>query len=187
MKDLSTKKMIRDKEHRTTAFVQAYITNGFKTREAALSAGYSKNTNMAHLLDDPRVMTKLKDEFKKRTLAHEITATRVIEELGYIAFLDIGELFNDNGLPKLLSEIPEGSRRAIASIGVKTLFQDKDTPKSTIVSLVTNSKMDALKSLAKHFGMFVEKVEVKDVTLAGLISDARKREQSRIENSEFMQ
>jgi phage terminase small subunit len=60
----------------------------------------------------------------------EVTAKRIVEEVACLAFLDVGELFNDDGSMKSVPELDEHVRRAFNGVektddGLKLKAPDK--------------------------------------------------------------
>ena len=53
------------------------------------------------------------------------TITRVLEEFGRIAFLDIGEAFDEQGNLLPIRQMPEGVRRAISGIEYEDIFSGR--------------------------------------------------------------
>lgn len=94
--------------------------------------------------------------------SEHITATvdRVLSEYSHIAFLDIGEAFAADGSLLPIHEMPENVRRAIAGIEVASLNIDNDgkgeVGKLHKIKLLDKGK--ALQDLAKHLGMFIERI-----------------------------
>ena len=92
----------------------------------------------------------------------DLSATRVLEEYRRIGFSDIGALFDDHGRLKSLRELPRDVRAAIASMKVtKKNLTAGDGVMEDVVEVKLWDKTRALESLAKHFGLLVERVEIK--------------------------
>ncbi len=88
------------------------------------------------------------------------TVERLLEEYGHIAFLDIGEAFAPDGSLLPIHEMPESVRRAMAGIEVASLNIDNDG-KGEVGKLHKIKLLDkgrALQDLAKHLGMFIERI-----------------------------
>ena len=100
------------------------------------------------------MISKLQEKRGERT---EITADRVLEEYGKVAFASIGNYMDwgpsgvvlvpkDSLTPEQLAAVSEVSETASES-GVH-------------VKLKLHNKLDALNALGKHLGMFKDKVEL---------------------------
>lgn len=113
-----------------------------------------------------------------------ITATvdRVLQEYSHIAFLDIGEAFDGAGNLLPIHDMPEGVRRAIAGIEVADLNIDRDGQGSVgkLHKIKLLDKGKALQDLAKHLGMFVERLEHKVEITASIAETLRARRQERL-------
>ncbi len=100
----------------------------------------------------PKVIAR--QEFVKATV------DRVLEEYQHIAFLDIGQAFAADGSLLPIHEMPESVRRAMAGIEVASLNIDNDgkgeVGKLHKIKLLDKGK--ALQDLAKHLGMFIERI-----------------------------
>lgn len=84
----------------------------------------------------------------------ELTVERVKEEYGRIAFLDIRTLFAEDGNLKPISEWPEDAARAVAGIEV----EEASDRHGRIHKVRIINKISALDSIAKHLGMFVDRI-----------------------------
>lgn len=164
---------------REKLFVQEYLVD-LNGTEAARRCGYSERSaaRLAYdLLHKPPVKAAIQAAVDARAKKVGITAERVLEELGRIAFADIGQVFNAAGGLRPLSEIPEDARRALASVESDELFEGRGEERSHVgytrkVRLL--DKVRALELAGKNVGLFKEaKVEADD--LAAAIVAARKR------------
>ena len=93
----------------------------------------------------------------------EVTVERIAEELARIGFFDPRELFDDDGHPIPISELPEDAARVIAGIDVEDLFERDEEGRRTKVGQVLKyklaSKQPALETLAKWRKMLIERSE----------------------------
>ena len=89
----------------------------------------------------------------------EISEKTILEELARIAFLDLGECYDEDGYLLPLSEMGEDARRALAAIESVQLpsKDDGDLPR-VLKKIKAESKIKALELLGKHLAMFTEKV-----------------------------
>lgn len=104
----------------------------------------------------PKVL--IRNEFVKATVE------RVLQEYQHIAFLDIAQAFDPAGHLLPIHEMPEGVRRAIAGIEVASLNVDGDGkgPVGKLHKIKLLDKGKALQDLAKHLGMFIERISGAD-------------------------
>lgn len=93
--------------------------------------------------------------------AVKLTVERVLQEYACLVSLDISTAFDENGQLLPIHQIPEVTRRAIAGIEVAALNIDNDGMGSVgkLHKLKFYDKRAALADVAKHLGMFIDKVE----------------------------
>ena len=166
-------------------FVEEYLVD-LNATQAAIRAGYSEKT--AHssgprLLDNVGVASEIERRQSRVANKLEITAERVLTEISRMAFYDPGSLtgvrreengdysFDGIGGPEDIRDLPEDVRRAIVGWS---------WDKAGNFTLKLADKGRALDQLARHLGLFNDKV---DVNLKGSFSErimeARNRARSR--------
>jgi phage terminase small subunit len=166
---------MRKLSDKQTRFVQEYLIDQNATK-AAVRAGYSAKT--AHS-QGPRMLEHVgvKAEIEKRQakLADklEIKAESIAEEFLKMASYDPGEVMtwtDDKLTLKNSDDMTPAQRKLITEI--------KFTPTQfgTTKQIKLTNRMDALQNLARHLGMFKDRIEF-DVTddLAALAKEARQR------------
>lgn len=154
-------------------FVREYLID-LNATQAAIRAGYSANgadTAGPRLLENPDVKAAIDCAKLQRSERTEITSDRVLEEISRMAFYEPGELMIDGdageddhvsavidgrviyGLrgPADVKRLPEKVRRAIVGWSY-------DRNQNFTVKLADKSK--ALDQLARHLGLYTEKVEM---------------------------
>ena len=154
-------------------------------RQAAIRAGYSERTaaeQASRLLKRSRIQRAVHAALKEIHAKCEVTAERVIAELGRLAFSDVRQLYNESGGLRPIHEWPEDAARAVAGIDTDELFQGVGRDRERVgetkkVRLWT--KNHALETLARHFKLLTDKVEM-DVSdnLAELMKAARNRKKN---------
>ncbi len=89
------------------------------------------------------------------------TVKRVLEEYSRLAFHDISRAFNTDGSLKSIHDIPEDIRRSISGIEVVNYEEDGDGKGSIgkLHKIKIIEKTKPLDSIARHLGMFTDKVE----------------------------
>jgi len=91
--------------------------------------------------------------------------TQVLEEFGHLAFLDVGDAFDENGNLLPIKQMPEGVRRAISGIEYEDVFSGRGEERECtgrIAKVKFVDKKGALDSIAKHLGMFIERQQMLD-------------------------
>lgn len=147
-------------------FVEEYLIDCNAT-QAAIRAGYSPKTaneQGCRLLANVSISDAVAAGRAKLTKKAEITAERVIAELGKLAFLDIRKAFHEDGNLKPIHEIDDDTSAAISGLEVESIYggrgEDRDNI-GTIKKIKLSDKRGALDSLAKILGMVTDKLDVK--------------------------
>ena len=151
-------------------FVQEYLIDSNAT-QAAIRAGYSKKTAGqigAEYLKKPNIAASIAEAQKGLEKRTEVTQERVIQELACSAFLDIKDLFEDDGSLKLVRDMPESVRRSIAGLEVTEIFDRADGDQKTAIGLLKRVKLidknDSLGKIGTNLGMFKTQVKIEDTT-----------------------
>lgn len=147
-------------------FCQEYLVD-LNATQAAIRAGYSKDTaneigsqNLAKISISERI-TELRAERAGRL---EITKDMVLAEYAKIAFFDPSKIFKSTvgGDPYIdMSEATKEDWAAVTSIQCEDFVDGRgeDTREVRKVKVTLSDKKAALDSVAKHLGMFTDKVE----------------------------
>lgn len=149
----------RDKQ--SALFCRHYVATGFDKKEAARLSGLSIRSiwganGVWYRPGVPEAIQYLLDQCAKK---YEITADRVIREIAEIAFVNIGDAFNDEGELKHIRDMPRSLLSAIESIDVKTESLDIDGENSKLVSIAKikfHDKLNALDKLARKLNLFAD-------------------------------
>src|SRR6266849_11173689 len=106
-------------------------------------------------------ITLVKEAAEARALKlEEITAERTMRELAHVGFSRIGAVFDKNGNLQPVKQLPDHVQATVASVKtLKTNVVSGDGQQETTREVKLWDKMSALNTLAKHFGLVVEKVE----------------------------
>lgn len=144
-------------------FVAEYVKD-LNGTQAATRAGYSARTaneQGARLLANASVSQAIQTRQKAKLEALDFDAQRVIQELGRIAFTDMGGFFDDQGNIKAVKDMTPTQRAQLQSLEViKKNAAAGDGITDTVYKFKLWDKTKALDTLAKHFGLLVEKVDV---------------------------
>lgn len=136
-------------------FCQEYIID-LNATQAAIRSGYSESSAQqigSENLLKPVIQNYISFLNEERQKITGITAKRVIEELGRIAFSDIREVLTvDNALLDI-KQLDDDTAKAIASIKIS-----EDKSMGEVIGETKEvklwDKLKALDSLGKHFGIF---------------------------------
>lgn len=140
---------------KTLNYVEAYVAAGYSA-QTAYSAG-------------PRLGEKLKgaidEALSKRVAKLEIAADDVLGELKRIGLSDIRELFDAQGQPVDVKNLPEGVARALASVEVQLIgggeTLDDGAKKPAVVRVLKMKFWDkpkALELLGKYLKLWADRV-----------------------------
>lgn len=156
---------LTDKQSR---FVEEYLVD-LNATQAAIRAGYSENTahSIGHEnLSKPEIADAIAQAQQERSERTKVTQDMVIRELARIGFSDLRKLMSDDGVLKQPSDWDDETAAAISSMEVVrrgpnwTKDKDKEDEEPEYTHKIkTWDKNSALEKLAKHLGMFVDKVE----------------------------
>ena len=143
-------------------FCKEYIID-FNATQASIRAGYSVKTAQmigSENLSKPMIQKRVAKLLKKRRKKYNLTAERVAEELGKLAFADSKDLYDENGRLLEPHELPDEVSATIASHKSSSYSvggKDSDDVK-TVDEYKRYSKEKALELLGRHFGMFSDKL-----------------------------
>jgi len=139
-------------------FVKEYLID-LNATQAAIRAGYSDKTAYSQgqrLLKNVEIQEEIQKEREKAAIRTNITIDRCLQEYARLAFLDVKQVFDDDGNLKKIQDMPEDARRAIAGLEVST-GENKDI--STLSKVKLSDKKAALDSIMKHLGGFIDRQE----------------------------
>jgi phage terminase small subunit len=154
---------------------RAYLASHPKCKsERAAAVGGSKT------LTRPNVAAAVAEGQRRKLASKELSATRVLEELRRLAFLDVGDLFDADGHLLALNKMPAEARAAIAGLEVARANFDRTDGKRSdewLHKIKLAPKDRALEMLAKHFKLLTDVVKVEGDwdKLAARLSSARQR------------
>lgn len=116
---------------------------------------------------------------EKRASKIEVSAEKVLAEIAKIAFVDIRDLFTEDGDIKPVSEWNETLAASVAGLEIEALFEGFGQDRQQIgktKKIKMNDKLKALELLGRHLVLFKDKIEVGGLDgLAEMIAKARKR------------
>jgi len=144
-------------------FVAEYLVD-LNATQAAIRAGYSAKTadvQGPRLLGNVRIREAIEEGKRRHLDKAEITAERVLREIGALAFSDVTRAHRLEGEPvAALDDLSEEDRRAIQSIEtVRRNLAGGDGHSDEIHKVRLWDKPKALEMLAKHFALLQERVE----------------------------
>lgn len=156
----STAKGLTPKQAR---FVAEYLVD-LNGTQAAIRAGYSKRTaqeQSSDLLSKPIIAQAVARGKARQLEAAELSATRVLEEYRRLAFVDVRSFFDERGNLKPIGQLTEEQGSALASLEVIIKnAKAGDGIVDEVHKIKLWDKTRALESLAKHFGLLIERLEV---------------------------
>ena len=156
-------------------FVKEYLVD-LNATQAALRAGYSEKTAYrtgADNLKKPQIQEAIQQAMQKREQRTEITADKVLEEYAKLGFSDVTD-YLQVVTERILVGHDKETGEPISDISQFVLMKDTaNIPKSKLaaiseikqakdgsISFKLHDKKGALDSIAKHLGMFAERVEL---------------------------
>ena len=170
--------MITPKQQR---FVDEYLVD-LNATQAAVRAGYSERTaneQGCRLLANVSVKKLIAEAISKRSQETKITAERVLQELGRVAFFDPRKLLNADGSPKPINELDDDTAAVLSGMDITEEYEGSGEDRKFIgytKKVKISDKVTALGLAMRHLGMLTDKLEVKDVTTrADRLRQARER------------
>lgn len=158
-------------------FVEEYLVD-LNATQAAIRAGYSAKTAgwigpqllvKTHIAE---AVAKGRDALSART---EITQERVLLEYARLAFMDPRKLFYGTGAPKPIHDLDDDTAAAIVGLDVVQVG-NAEIGVGDVLKYKLADKKGALDSVARHLGMFNDKLDLKVTdALAERLARARSR------------
>lgn len=134
----------------------AYQRAGYKAKGAAAMAAASR------LLARPEVQAYLAKRREELSAKSEVDQLAVIQRLGFMALGDIRQLFDDAGGLKSMADLTPEQASLLQGVEIFEEFEGRGDER-TFVGLTKKVKfvnrLDAVKTLGTHFGLFAKKVE----------------------------
>lgn len=151
------------------AFVREYLVDLNQTA-AAKRAGYggthdSSKQLGAKLMRKAGIKRAIKQAMDARAKRTNVTADRVLEEIARIAFVDVRELFNEDGTLKNPRQLGAEVAAALSSIDVSEVGGG-DAPVSVTKKAKLHDKVGALTLAARHLGMLNDKLKIEGEVVA---------------------
>ena len=158
------------------AFAQG-LAKGLSASEAYVAAGYSESRSAASRLStNVNIEARVAELVDKGAQRAEATVERVLHEMARLGFSDIRKAFTPGGALLPPQEWDDDFAAAVAAVEVVSRQTgEKDEEGRTVIEHVHKIKMwdknSSLEKLAKHLGMFIDRVEHSgEVTLTPIIN-----------------
>lgn len=148
---------------RHEAFAQG-VAKGMTADEAYTAAGYKPNRgNAARMKANESILARIDELIEASASLAEIDLARTLKELVRLGTSDIRKLFDGNGALIPICDLDDDTAAALASVEVvtKRLPANGDEPPEVeyVHKLKFWDKNSALDKIAKHLGMFVDRVD----------------------------
>lgn len=169
---------------RHIATIDEYMVNGFRKAEAMVVAGYKESYARRFawaFFKQPLIREEIEKRRRMTRARVEVTEQRIVQEYAKIAFASFGDYvtIDEDGYAHI--DLRGADDDMMAAIGEYTVesYMEKDgddirTVKKAKFKL--SDKKAALDSLARHLGMFKDRIEVDgEVKVVEALQAARKR------------
>lgn len=145
-------------------FVSEYLVD-LNATQAAIRAGYSAKTadqQGSRLLTNVKVQEAIQAARNDRASRLQVTADRVLEEYAKLAFFDPRRLYDNKGQPIDLRALDDDTAAAIIGVEIAEEFAgDEEELRSIVIKKYRLAdKVRALDSIARHLGMFQDKLQI---------------------------
>lgn len=140
-------------------FCKEYLID-LNATQAAIRSGYSKKTACAigtENLRKPNIQSRIEELNSERAQRTEITADRVIEQIGAMAFGDLRYVFDGTRLMRP-DEWSDQAAALVAGLEVTTVSRGEGEVEY-IAKIRSTDRLKALELLGRHFKLFTDKVE----------------------------
>lgn len=138
--------------------------NASEAYRRAYNAEKMKDTTIteraSRLLKEYNISARIKELGAPAVEAAQVSAKQVIEELARIAFFDVGQLYNEDGTLKEMTQLDSNITRAIHSTKQRIEKQGQDKEDwAEIKEIRTHDKLKALELLGKTIALFTDKTQ----------------------------
>lgn len=168
---------MRELTPKQATFVDEYLKD-LNSTQAAIRAGYSaRNAGKIgpELLGKTRIAAEIAARMAAREKRTEITQDRVLLEIARLALFDPRKLFKEDGSPKGITELDDDTAAAIAGLDV-VATGNAETGVGQVMKIKIADKNAALEKLARHLGMYNDKLDVNvNLGLAERLARAKER------------
>jgi phage terminase small subunit len=154
---------------------------GLSQREAYKKAYNAKNmadnvidVKASELSNNGKIKVRLKELQDKLCNRNMVTVERVLQEYARLGFFDPRKLFKDNGEPKEIAELDDDTAASLAGLDVQEVYEGFGEDRVFVgytKKYKLADKKGALDSMAKHLGMFTDKLELSGETGVRIIND----------------
>jgi phage terminase small subunit len=144
-------------------FVEEYVVD-MNALRASQRAGYSHRSSSAvNVLRLPHVATAVEAALAEKKARSAVNADQVLAELGRIALSNVMDLMvrrEDGGLDFDLDRLTRETGAAVSRLRVEYYPDQSQGRRIKRVSVALAEKTPVLREIAKHLGMYREKVDV---------------------------
>lgn len=162
----------RAARERRALFVEAYLANGRRVQEAAITAGYAKGSatqSGASAMKHPDVIAaldaRMAEELAKAQIITGVSIQRTLLEIGRLCYTDPRKMFGPDGKLKAIAELDDDCAAALASVE----YEQKPRSNTTVTKVKLWDKNAALEKAMKHLGLYKADNEQAAEALAGLV------------------
>ena len=154
------------------------IVSGLSQRQAYIKVyphakkwkDHTIDTRASKLFNREEVITRYKELLKKADKEAIVTHNMLREELMKMAFFDVGEILNEDGTLKQITEMSETARKVISSVKIRQEKTEEGTF-AEVTEVKLNDKLQSIEKLAKHIGFYLadnkqKKTEINIPTLS---------------------
>jgi phage terminase small subunit len=135
-------------------FCDEYLVS-FNAYRAAMLAGYSENTaRKAELLHLPKIQDYLKAAMNKTADRLQITHDMILRELAKVAFSNMGNYYDNNGVLKPMNELTDDEKAAINQYQVLDAVDGDGQRIGELSKIKLHNKMSALDKIARHLNFY---------------------------------
>ena len=146
--------------HKQLLFCKEYLVD-LNATQAAIRTGYSEKTARSQgqrLLTNVDIQERIQKEMDERSERIEITADKVLDEIGKLAFGNIKNIYDKDGKLIPIQDLPDVISAMITEITQDNLGASEDSPAIRRKYKIADKK-GSLEQLGRHLKLFTEKHE----------------------------
>ena len=181
-KQIRAKEVLGPLSQRQEAFCRLYVLyrNGEK---AKVEAGYSKKTRIDYIMGGEGVAERIQQLAAEKWRQLEMQDEEIKARLSTIGRVDVRQLFDENGKPRMPHELPDEIAMAVRGIETQLEFPTDGAPPCEIRKYKLSDPVPALRTLAQIRGLMGAEVNVNiyhDLADRMEAARARRREADKI-------
>lgn len=144
-------------DHRRRLFIEAYLTNGKNSTQAAIAAGFAPKAAAmqgSRLLRHAKVSQELNNRMTEVLEKVQLTTERTLLEIARLAYSDMRKFYNADGTLKRIVDLDDDTAAVLAGFECEVATgRGEDAPVTTTSKVKAWDKNSALEKAIKILGL----------------------------------